>query len=97
MKRRLFNIAWAVRNQFATFSEALTHAWKVIKLQWALCTEAVVKFSYKKVDGTIRQALGSNETVPAVKGGKPTNYGVLTYFDLEAQAWRSARIENLIF
>lgn len=96
MKRRLFNIAWSVRNQFATFSEALVHAWKVVKLQFALCI-GVVKFSYTKKDGSRREAIGTLDNVPAVKGERRTNHGVFTYFDIPAQDWRSAKVENLIF
>lgn len=96
MKSRLFKTAWAMRNQFATFSEALVQAWKVIKLQWALCL-GVVKFQYKKVDGSIRHAVGTRDNVPAIKGVRPTSHSVLVYFDIEAADWRSAKVENLIF
>lgn len=98
MKRRLFNIAWSIVNQFDSFAAALTHAWKVIKLQYALCTQAVVNFTYKKVDGTIREAVGTLESVPTPKGGfRKPNHSLLTYFDLQQQDWRCAKVENLIF
>lgn len=96
MKSRLFKMAWSIRKQFTTFSKALTHAWRCIKLQWALCL-GVVKFQYKKVDGSIRQATGTRDNVPAIKGTGKTHYNVLTYFDLDAQDWRSAKLENIIF
>lgn len=97
MKSRLFNIAWAVRKQFSTFAEALTFAWRTIKLQWALCL-GVVTFSYKKVDGSTRIATGTLDSVPATKGLKrPANYSLLTYFDIDAQEFRSGKIANLIF
>lgn len=99
MKTRLFNIAWSVRKHFATFAEALTHAWKVIKLQWSLCL-GVVTFAYRKIDGSIRHATGTNDNIPADKKpvGKPqSSFCVLTYFDVEADNFRSAKIENLIF
>lgn len=99
MKRRLFNIAHAIKNNFNTFAEALIHAWKVIRLQFALCTQAVVNFKYRKVsDGSVRWAIGTLETVPAVKGERRSvKYDLLTYFDLEAQGWRSCQISNLLF
>lgn len=98
MKRRLFHIAWAVAAQFDSFSDALKHAWKVIRLQFELCTQAVVNFKYKKVDGSLREARGSNESLNYSPGEKPkTNYGVLIYFDLVANGFRSAKVENLIF
>jgi hypothetical protein len=98
MKRRLFNIAWSIVGQFNSFSEALVHAWKVIRLQLALCTQAMVRFRYIKVsDGSVREAVGTLENVPATNGNKAANYGILTYFDVDATGWRSCRVENLIF
>jgi hypothetical protein len=98
MKRRLFNIAWSIVGQFDSFSEALVHAWKVIRLQLALCTQAFVRFRYTKVsDSSVRDAVGTLENVPATNGGRTANYGILTYFDVEAAGWRSCRVENLIF
>lgn len=98
MKSRLFNIAWSVADQFDSFSAALVHAWKVIKLQWALCTQALVSFKYKKVDGSIREAVGSLQNPPIPKGGmRKVNHAILTYFDLQQQDWRCAKIENIIF
>lgn len=98
MKRRLFNIAWSIVDQFESFAEALTHAWRVVKLQFALCTQAVVNFTYKKVDGSIRDAVGTLETVPTPKGGyRKPNYSILNYFDLQQRDWRCCKVENLIF
>jgi hypothetical protein len=98
MKTRLFKIAHSIKANFATFAEALVHAWKVVRLQFQLCTQAVVNFTYRKVDGSIREAVGTTETVPTPKGGfRKPNYGVLNYFDLQQNDWRCARIENLIF
>jgi hypothetical protein len=92
-------MAHAIKNQFNTFAEALVHCWKVIKLQFELFTQPVVKFKYLKVsDNSIREAVGTLETVPAVKGErKAPKFDLLTYFDLDAMAWRSCRIENLLF
>lgn len=89
-------MAWAIRKQFATFGEALTQAWRCVKLQWALCL-GVVTFQYRKVDGSIRTATGTRDNIPAIKGTGHINYGVMVYFNLEAQAYRSAKCENLIF
>lgn len=97
MKSRLFNIAWAVRKQFSSFSEALAFAWKTIKLQWALCL-GVVTFRYKKIDGTIRTATGTLDHGQQLKGtDRAKNYGILTYFDTEANGFRSCHVENLLF
>jgi hypothetical protein len=97
MKRRMMKMAWEVSKHFASFAEAMSFAWKVIKLQIGLCL-GIVKFSYKKIDGSIRTATGTLDNVPATKGPRrEPNYGLLTYFDTEADGWRSAKIENLIF
>lgn len=98
MKRRLFKMAWAIKAQFGSLSEALKFAWKVIKLQFRLVTEALVSFKYKKIDGTIRQANGSNANLPYTGNvRKEPQFGLLTYWDLDALAFRSAKIENLLF
>ena len=95
MKSRLFNIAWSVADKFATFSEALTYAWKVIKLQWSLLC-GTVSFSYRKVDGSIRKAAGTLDVKYDFKGGKP-NKSMFSYWDVEANAWRGCLVQNLIF
>ncbi|MFA6087451.1 SH3 beta-barrel fold-containing protein [Mucilaginibacter sp.] len=98
MKSRLFNIAWAVRKQFSSFSEALAFAWKTVKLQIQLCL-GVVTFRYKKVsDGSIRTATGTNDHGQQLKGSdRAKNYGILTYFDTEANGFRSCQIQNILF
>lgn len=97
MRSRLFRIAHSIKANFVTFGEALAFAWKVIKLQFELCI-GVVKFKYKKIDGNLRETTGTRD-VPYSKMGnpRPVNYGVLTYFDIESDGWRSCRISNLIF
>jgi hypothetical protein len=98
MKSRLFKIAHTIKGNFSNFSDALVFAWRVIKLQYALCTQALVNFTYKKVDGSIREAVGTLESVPTPKGGfRKANHGLLTYFDLQVREWRCAKVENLIF
>lgn len=96
MKTRLFKIAHSIKGQYETFAAALTAAWKVIKLRMKL-KSGVVSFSFKKVDGSMRKAVGTLKDTPAALGIKALNYSVLTFFDVEAQGWRSSRIENLIF
>ena len=98
MKSRLFNIAWSIVDQFNSFAEALAHAWKVIKLYKALCTQATVNFTYRKIDGTIRAAIGTLTSTPATKGSdRKNNHSILTYFDVEQNGWRSSCVNNLIF
>lgn len=95
MKSRLFYLAHTVKSHFNTFSEALTYAWSVIKFQWSLCL-GIVKFKYLKKDGSVRQATGTLCDVPKAAGSRPKNYGVVTYFDLDAQEYRSFQSHSLI-
>lgn len=99
LKSRLMSIAHAVKSQFASFSEALKHAWRVIRMYKAMKSKDV-SFSFKKVDGSLRLANGTlrADALPESKGSdRPTNFGLFVYFDLDANAWRSAKVENLIF
>ena len=96
MKTKLFKMAWAIVANFNSFAEALKAAWKAIKLSSKM-KSSVVSFSFKKIDGSIRKAIGTLKDVPATLGVREPNHSVLTYFDVEANAWRSAKIENLLF
>lgn len=94
MKSLLFKIAHTVKSKFNSFSEALKYAWKVIKLRMKM-KKGIVSFRFKKVDGSIREAVG---TLPATPqgNGKP-NLKVFTYFDVEKNDYRCSRIDALIF
>lgn len=96
MKRRLMHIAHEIKSNYSNFAEALKAAWRIIKLRLSL-KSGVVAFSFKKVDGSIRKAIGTLKNTPATLGVKATNYAVFTYFDVEANGWRSAKLSNLIF
>lgn len=98
MKSQLFKIAHAIKAQFNSWSEALRHAWKVIKLKIQL-KSGEVKFKFKKVDGSIREALGTlNITIEKGENNrsKTPNHGQIAYFDLQAGGFRSFKAENLI-
>jgi len=68
--------------------------------------EDVVHFSFKKKDGSIRQAYGTRDSEvivrhegamlpPQEKRTTPTG-GTFPYFDIERQAWRCFKIEGLM-
>jgi hypothetical protein len=65
-----------------------------------LLAEGKVKFSFEKLDGTLREAEGttSQEIIPKdqqPRGGKgPTG---TCYYDLEKQAWRCVSLDSKIF
>lgn len=43
---------------FGSISKTLEYAWKVVKLKLKMLSK-VVEFSYRKVDGSIRTAIGT--------------------------------------
>jgi hypothetical protein len=98
MKSLVFKTAWQIASNFKSFSEALKHAWQTVKLKYAML-KGVVEFSYRKVDGSIRTAVGTlqGQHVNYEFKGKPSTNKTLAYFDLEQGAFRSFKIENLIY
>lgn len=98
MKSLVFKTAWQVRNAFASFAQALKHAWALIKLKYAMLN-GVVEFAYRKVDGSIRTAVGTLQA-PHVNyefKGQASSNKTFAYFDLEQGAFRCFKIENLIY
>ena len=89
-----------------SWSEALKLAWQFYYLRQMLL-HGIVKFSYYKISDVIltrviRPARGTlcNELIPADKQptGSPLytpNYGTMSYYDLDAQGWRSFRLDCL--
>lgn len=61
-----------------------------------------VHFTYRKKDGTEREAYGTrntdiiivNDVMPSSNGSEKT--GVITYYDLNSKGWRSFKAENFI-
>lgn len=97
--RSVMQLAWQFvkRNGFS-MSEALHVAWQNIKLRIAMKSK-IVKFYYRKVDNTLREAYGSlsEKLVPETKGSdKKSNDTLFTYFDTERDSWRSFKKANLI-
>ena len=98
-KSRLFRIAYAIyrKAETNTFGEALKSAWKAIKLQ-AEMTKGVVSFQYKKINGEVRNAVGTLKNITQhLRGGKKNSAeDVMCYFDIEKKAFRSFVIVKLI-
>lgn len=93
-KSQLFKLAHAIRNQFESFGAALRQSWKVLRIKLQMAKREV-KFQYRKVDGSIRNAIGTLEY--EVKGtGKPSPVDSFLYFDTEACGVRSCKIVNII-
>ncbi len=85
------------RNLNMTMSDAMKQAWKVFKLNKALKTNSVVKFSFMKADGSLREAKGTLVGVEdKIQGTKQSSPKVQVYFDLDANGFRSFRKERLV-
>lgn len=64
-----------------------------------ILTERVVRFAYRKNDGSIREAVGTlmKSMLPPTQGvGRPTPEHLQLYFDIEKQSWRSFKKECFI-
>lgn len=96
MKSLLFKIAHTVKEKFNSFGEALKYAWEVIKLRMKM-KKGIVSFRFKKVDGSIREAVGTLPTTPQSGSNRKPNLKVFTYFDVEKNDYRCSRIDALIF
>lgn len=93
-KSKLFKLAHAIRSQFDSFSEALRQSWKVLRLKLQMAKREV-KFQYRKVDGSIRDAVGTLDY--EVKGtGKPSPVDSFVYFDVAVGGVRSCKIINIL-
>lgn len=60
---------------------------------------SIVEFSYLKKNGEIRVAKGTlmSSICPQIKGGgKPTPQHLQLYFDVEKNAWRSFKKDDLL-
>jgi uncharacterized protein with HEPN domain len=97
-KSKLFSTAWElVKITSKSFSVCLAKAWNLFRLRKKLQTNDKVKFSFEKVDGTLRVANGTLKNVSdLVKGTGKEVLSTMNYFDVDAGQFRSFRIENLI-
>lgn len=98
-RKSIFTLAWVfVRNNGYSLSEALATAWRNIKLRKAL-TERICRFTFEKVDGSIRQAYGTlaESLVPTTAGSdRRRNDTVQVYYDTEKHEWRCFKKANLL-
>lgn len=90
--------AWQIcRTTGKAFAVCLSRAWALYRLTKRM-RAGVVRFAYEKADGTLRKAAGTlHEVAALVKGtGRPDDGRTVKYYDVEADGWRSFKVENLI-
>ena len=99
LKSKVFSLANVLHwNKGLSKSEAFRKAWKVIKLKEAMQNNRV-DFTYQKKDGSTRNAVGttSNQFFNYTRRTeRPSQIAVITYFDIEKQAFRAFKAENII-
>lgn len=98
--RSVMQLAWQfVKKNGFTMQEAMKVAWANAKLRLAM-RQRIVKFYYRKVDGSMREAYGTLKEIliPAVaENSRKKNDTVQVYFDTERQEWRSFKKANLVY
>ncbi len=98
---RVMKYAWQLwKATKQTWRTCMIKAWQLYHLAKAM-REGDVTFYYTKSDGSIRKAVGTLKNVPAgaTLGGKRVtkpSYKTMAYFDIEKNAFRSFKVENLI-
>lgn len=95
--RNIMLRAWEMyRTTGKAFAVCLSRSWVIFRLIQRM-RSSVVQFSYEKIDGTLRKAKGTLKDVTAlVKGTGKETPKTVRYFDVDVQAFRSFKIENLI-
>lgn len=92
-------LAWQfVRKNGYSMSEAMKVSWSIFKLK-AKLKVGIVRFYFRKVDGSTREAFGtlSERLMPEMKGtGRKANETLFTYFDTEKGEYRSFKKANLL-
>ena len=59
--------------------------------------KGIVAFAYEKADGSLRKAKGTLKDIQnLIKGTGSENYKTIRYFDIEANGFRSFKVENFI-
>lgn len=83
-----------------SFATCLKRAWQLAKLAKAMKTKVVQFFYVKASTGELRQAFGTLQGSVIdglVKGtGRKANENLMTYYDQEAQGFRSFKKFNLV-
>jgi hypothetical protein len=65
-------------------------------------TRGIVQFAFRKLDGTLRTAVGTTNlsSIPASghpRGGRPSSPRAVVFFDIEKQSWRSLSTRVEVF
>ncbi|MCC8134566.1 MAG: SH3 beta-barrel fold-containing protein [Tannerellaceae bacterium] len=87
---------WLAKSTGKSYHICLAKSWVLYRLVRDMHRN-IVQFAYEKSDGTFRRAQGTLRNVEhRVKGNGRENYRTIRYYDVEANAFRSFKIENFI-
>lgn len=91
-------LAWSfVKGNGLSIQEALETAWLNVKVRKAM-NNRVVRFRFKKVDGSVREASGTlqENMLPPIQGQSRHGKDVQVYFDTERKEFRCFKKVNLL-
>ncbi len=95
----ILKLAWQfVKKNGFSMSEAMKVAWANMKLKAEL-KKKIVKFYFRKVDGSVREAYGTlaEGKIPTTgESGRKKNDTVQVYFDTEREEYRCFKKANLL-
>ena len=96
-RHTVFSIAYELADATSkSFSVCLAKAWALYRFKKQLHS-GIVSFSYEKKDGSLRKAHGTLQNVQnLIKGTGLESCKTIRYFDLDANAFRSFKVENFI-
>ena len=92
---QVMKTAWAIiKKHGLSLSEAMKKAWASWRIKKAM-KAGNARFIFKKKDNSIREALGTLNIDYERKSKRKPNYTMVSFFDVEAQAWRAYSVVNL--
>ena len=96
-RHKVFCMAYdLIRATGKTFAVCLSKAWALYRLTKQM-HKGIVSFAYEKSDGSLRKAKGTLKDIQnLIKGTGSENYKTVRYFDIEANGFRSFKVENFI-
>ena len=88
-------MAWELLDNFTSFAQSLRQAWKILKLRSKMLIGNVA-FKFRKVNGEIREAVGTlNFTYESKGSGKSSPSDSMVYME-EGKGIRSFKLVNIL-
>lgn len=95
IQSKVMRMAWDLRHLFSSFSEALKKAWAIVKLKRDM-SNGEVRFKFRKVNGEIREAVGTLNVEYERKGTGHATEETVSYWDVISNGFRSFKVTQLI-